>query len=140
MLADRWVVTDPGEAVPGYYFRDHDPNFGFIALEVTDRADGRRLGFIVMRTDAIHGPRTITVLDHHFVNPADERCLLPLAVEQARAFRADRIVLPTRLPRAGGGIAPVRPILPGCRTSLSPATWLAPMRCSTVTSIASRWT
>ena len=94
MLADRWVVTDPGEAVPGYYFRDYDPHFGFIALEVTDRADGRRLGFIVMRTDAIHGPRTITVLDHHFVNPADERCLLPLAVEQARAFRADRILLP----------------------------------------------
>ena len=94
MLADRWVVTDPGEAVPGYYFRDHDPNFEFVALEVTDRAVGHRLGFVVLRADAIHGPRTITVLDHYFVNPADECCLLPLAVERARAFGADRIVLP----------------------------------------------
>ena len=95
MLADRWVVTNSGQATADYHFRDRHPLFDFVALEVYDRADGRRLGFAVLRVvDDMFGLRTVTVFDHHFSDPEDRRYLLALAVEQARSVLADRIVLP----------------------------------------------
>ncbi|MFO0893147.1 MAG: hypothetical protein U0790_28920 [Isosphaeraceae bacterium] len=94
MLADRWVVGDPSEAAPGYFFKDCDRHFDFAALEVTERASGRRAGFLVLRKDSLHGRRTVTVLDRCFPDPADESCVLPLALSHARAFRADRMLLP----------------------------------------------
>jgi hypothetical protein len=94
MLADRWVVGDPSQATPGYYFRDCDRHFDFAALEVTERATGRRAGYVVLRTDSLHGRRTVTVLDRYLPDPADERCVLPLALARAREFGADRVLLP----------------------------------------------
>jgi hypothetical protein len=110
MLTDRWVVTEPRDAVPGYFFSDCDPFFEFVALEVADRVDNQRLGFVVLRTDAMHGRRAVTVLDYHFSDPADERCLLLLGVELARAFRADRIVLPPACREPMKALWPIRPL------------------------------
>jgi hypothetical protein len=94
MLRERWLVTDPGQATPGYEFSDYDPLFDLVALEVRGASDGTYRGFVVLRVDSQYGRRSVTVHDHFFADPADRRVLLPLAVEQGRSVLADRIVLP----------------------------------------------
>lgn len=103
MLSDRWVATDPARATAGYYFRDHDPLFEYIVLEVYGRNDRHYKGFVVLRTDGTAERRNITVFDYHFRDAADQRYLLPLALEQARRFLADVIKLPLRSRAALGG-------------------------------------
>lgn len=94
MLADLWMTSDPAERTPGYYFDDARPLYRYIALEIEDRARAAYRGFVVFRLDRKHGNRILTLFDHAFLDPADARLLLPLAIRQARAVRADRITVP----------------------------------------------
>jgi GNAT superfamily N-acetyltransferase len=94
MLNNPWVVTDPSEQTPGYWFVDYHNIFEFIALEIYGRRDGAYRGFVVMRVDTVSHIRNLTVFDFHFKNPAYQRYLIPLAIQQARIFRVDQINLP----------------------------------------------
>jgi hypothetical protein len=111
MLNHHWVVTDPAKATPNYQFRDTFDAFDFVALEVTARDDGRSLGFVVFRHDALHGRRTVTVVDHYFLNAADARSVLPLALGEARSFGADQLVLPPICLDSGGRSWRIRPFI-----------------------------
>ena len=68
------------------------------------------------------------MLDHYFVYPADSRCLLPLAVEHARAFGADRIVLPSACRASRWRHRPGSGPSSGSPNVLTASDWHAPMR------------
>jgi hypothetical protein len=88
------VTPDVGRATPHYYFADYDPMFDFVALEIEDRDRGKPTGFVVLRVDGKMGRRNMIVLDYYFRDGDGQECLLPVALAQARALRADVVEVP----------------------------------------------
>ncbi len=99
MLTYPWVV-EPGESATGdldFYFSDVRPVFKNIAVEIYTPQDRRLLGFAVFSLSTVDGKLTLKVLDHGFVDPADRKYVLAVAVHYARERYADRIELPSHL-------------------------------------------
>jgi len=105
MLTYPWVV-EPGESATGdldFYFSDVRPVFKNIAVEIYTPQDRRLLGFAVFSLSTVDGKLTLKVLDHGFVDPADRKYVLAVAVHYARERYADRIELPSHLADSLGG-------------------------------------
>lgn len=94
MLRERWVVTDPQRATPGYFFSDFDPLFDYVALELYGATDRDYKGFVVFRQDGACERRNLTLFDYHLKDQADIQLLFPIALEVGRGFLADVIAAP----------------------------------------------
>jgi GNAT superfamily N-acetyltransferase len=93
MLRDPWLTTDPASDAPSYYFSDLREHFEFRLLELVRASDGAPRGFAILRLMRDRGRSSVTLLDHHLVDPGEADALLAVVLAQALAYRADQVVV-----------------------------------------------
>lgn len=100
MLEHPWL-TESSRKEPRYEFSVFRQVFRYTALEITGRATGKYLGYIVMSAsrETVENPLALTVLDSVFLPEVDPGVVQGLILREALECEADRITLPSSLAR-----------------------------------------
>jgi GNAT superfamily N-acetyltransferase len=93
MLERPWLTTDPRDDAPDYYFSDLREHFDFRCSLLVRPGDGAVRGFMILRRMRHRGVASVTLLDHHLVDPGDTAPLLAAVLDEAREYRADQLVV-----------------------------------------------
>jgi hypothetical protein len=98
MLAHPWL-TESAQVEPRYEFSAFRPVFHYSALEITDRATNKYLGYAVMSAsrDKADGALALTLLDWALLPDADPRVIQAVVLREGLACEADRITLPSSI-------------------------------------------
>ena len=100
MLEHPWLSetsTESAQSEPRYEFSVFRPVFHYTALEITDRATGKYLGYVVTSTsrEKPESPLALNLLDWALLPEVDPRVIQALILREAVACEADRITLPS---------------------------------------------
>jgi len=102
MLEHPWLSetsTESAQSEPRYEFSVFRQVFHYTALEITNRATGKYLGYIVMSVsrEKPESPLALNLLDWAVLPEVDPRLVPALVLREALACEADRITLPSSL-------------------------------------------
>ena len=91
--------TESAQSEPRYEFSVFRQVFHYTALEITNRATGKYLGYIVMSVsrEKPESPLALNLLDWAVLPEVDPRLVPALVLREALACEADRITLPSSL-------------------------------------------
>jgi len=98
MLENPWL-SESAQTEPRYEFSVFRQVFHYTALEITNRATGKYLGYVVMSTsrEKPDNPVALTLLDWALLPEVDRRVIQALVLREGLACEADRITLPSSI-------------------------------------------